>query len=171
MRTIPKRLQNSYFQLFKSRLIAKKQYDNEAIKHFETLLNASLPTTDYENTIYYFIKELYYDNRDAFLTYISNSNKQAFILYTNNKNIIEHFNLQYKIYINWDKTNKKYIVEKYNKSLDMIKRQGSLNSISSNSNQSNNSNYSNNIKNNLLISSESSNSLNSSEELDHYHYF
>ena len=59
MRTIPKRLQNSYFQLFNSRLISKNQYDLEAISHFEALLNASLPTTDYENSIYYFIN--YYE--------------------------------------------------------------------------------------------------------------
>ena len=96
MRTIPKRLQNSYFQLFNSRLISKNQYDLEAISHFEALLNASLPTTDYENSIYYFIKEMYYDDRNKFLNFIQNSNLQPFILYTNNTNIINHFKLYFK---------------------------------------------------------------------------
>lgn len=129
MRTIPKRLQNSYFQLFNSRLISKNQYDLEAISHFEALLNASLPTTDYENSIYYFIKEMYYDDRNKFLNFIQNSNLQPFILYTNNSNIISHFNLQYKIYITWDKKNKKYKVEKFNNN----KLKKPINSISSSS--------------------------------------
>jgi len=115
MRTIPKRVQNAYFQLKKSRLISKNQYDNDAILHFENLLNSSLPSNDYENHIYYFIKDLYYDNKLKFLNYINESNLQSLILYTNNKNIIDHFDLKYKIYINWDKNEKKYIVEKFKK--------------------------------------------------------
>ena len=161
MKTIPKRLYNSYLQLFKSRLIAKKQYDMEAIKHFETLLNASLPTTDYENTIYYFIKELYYDNRESFLKYIKNTNKQAFIIYTNNINIIEHFNLQYKIYINWDKINKKYIVDKYNQPLEKNINISLSNSISSNSISSNSISSNSLSSNSSLSNSVSSNSLSS----------
>ncbi len=148
MRTIPKRLQNSYFQLFNSRLISKKHYDNEAIKHFESLLNSSLPTTDYENAIYYFIKEIYYDDRKKFLSFIHNSNLQPFILYTNNKNIINHFELEYKIYINWDKIKKKYKVERYNKHNDS--------SLSDNmdfnrSNSSNESYFSDSISSNEIF--------------------
>ncbi len=135
MRTIPKRIENAYFQLKKSRLIVKKHYDNDAISHFEKLLNSSLPVTDYENHIYYFVKDLYYDDKTKFLKFIENSNLQSLILYTNNKNIINHFELQYKIYINWDKNEKKYIVDKYNKNLnkyhqlDSSSRTNSTNSI------------------------------------------
>ena len=135
MRTIPKRIENAYFQLKKSRLIAKKHYDNDAVNHFEKLLNSSLPITDYENHIYYFVKDLYYDDKNKFLNFIENSNLQSLILYTNNKNIINHFELQYKIYINWDKNEKKYIVEKYNKKinkeLNNSSRSNSCNSIKS----------------------------------------
>ena len=45
MRTVPKRVQNAYFQLKKSRIIVKNEFDNEAIEHFEKLLNSSLPVT------------------------------------------------------------------------------------------------------------------------------
>lgn len=135
MRTIPKRIENAYFQLKKSRLFAKNHYDNDAISHFEKLLNSSLPVTDYENHIYYFVKDLYYDDKTKFLNFIENSNLQSLILYTNNKNIINHFELQYKIYINWDKNEKKYIVEKYNKKinkeLNSSSRSNSSNSINS----------------------------------------
>ena len=131
MRTIPKRIENAYFQLKKSRLIAKKHYDNDAINHFEKLLNSSLPITDYENHIYYFVKDLYYDDKTKFLNFIENSNLQSLILYTNNKNIINHFELQYKIYINWDKNEKKYIVERYNKKLNIeLNEESQLNNSS-----------------------------------------
>lgn len=126
MRTIPKRLLNAYTQLQKSRLVSKKHFDNDALLHFEKLLNSSLPTTEYENHIYYFIKDLYHNNINYFNMFVHNSNIQCFILYTNNKNIIEHFNLKYKIYINWNKNDKKYIVEKFkSKNYD-----NSINSIS-----------------------------------------
>ena len=138
MRTIPKRRQNAYFQLHKSRLISKGHLDKDAILHFEKILNSALPTTDYEKNIYYFVKDLYYDNPTKFLNYISNSNLQPLILYTNNKNIISYYDLQFKLYINWDSVNKKYIVDLY--------KHNNLSSItstpSSNSLNSNNSNFS-----------------------------
>jgi hypothetical protein len=136
MRTIPKRIQNAYFQLHKSRLIAKNHLDNDAIKHFEHILNSALPVNDYELNIYYFIKDLYYDDPSNFLNFISNSNKQSLILYTNNKNIINHFQLQYKVYINWDSKEKKYIVDIYNNnyssSLSHISSFNSISTIDSN---------------------------------------
>jgi hypothetical protein len=115
MRTIPKRIQNAYFQLKKSRLIVKEEYDDEAIIHFEKLLNSSLPVSEYENNIYYLIKDMYYNDKNKFINYIKNSNLECLILYTDNKKIINHFNLLYKLYINWNKEEKKYIVEKYDK--------------------------------------------------------
>ena len=59
MRTVPKRLQNAYFQLKKSRIVLKNEFDNEAIIHFEKILNSSLPVSDYENNIYYLIKDIF----------------------------------------------------------------------------------------------------------------
>lgn len=132
MRTIPKRIQNAYFQLHKSRLISKGHLDNDAILHFEKILNSSLPMNEYEQNIYYFTKDLYYDDPSKFLSYINNSNLQCLILYTNNKNIIMHFNLQYKVYINWNSNEKKYIVELY--------KYKNLSSISTISNKSMSSN-------------------------------
>ena len=132
MRTLPKRIQNAYFQLHKSRLIAKNHLDYDAIKHFENILNSALPVNDYEQNIYYFIKDLYYDDPSHFLNFISNSNKQSLILYTNNKNIINHFQLQYKVYINWNSKEKKYIVDLYknNSSSFQMSQNSSFNSIS-----------------------------------------
>ena len=115
MRTVPKRLQNAYFQLKKSRIVLKNEFDNEAIIHFEKILNSSLPVSDYENNIYYLIKDMYYNDKNKFMNYINNSNLECFILYTDNKRIINHFKLMYKLYINWDKDLKKYIIEKYDK--------------------------------------------------------
>jgi hypothetical protein len=113
MRTVPKRLQNAYFQLKKSRIVLKNEFDDESISHFENILNSSLPVTEYENNIFYLIKDIYYNDKNKFINYINNSNLECFILYTDNKKIINHFKLIYKLYINWDKELKKYIVEKY----------------------------------------------------------
>jgi hypothetical protein len=132
MRTIPKRIQNAYFQLHKSRLISKGHLDDDAVSHFEKILNSALPTTEYEQNIYYFVKDLYYDDPSKFLNYISNSNLQPLILYTNNKNIINYFDLQFKLYINWSTTEKKYIVELYkHKNLLTIPTNSSFNSLNS----------------------------------------
>lgn len=113
MRTVPKRLQNAYFQLKKSRIVLKNEFDDDSISHFENILNSSLPVTEYENNIYYLVKDIYYNDKNKFINYINNSNLECFILYTDNKKIINHFKLIYKLYINWDKELKKYIVEKY----------------------------------------------------------
>jgi hypothetical protein len=168
MRTLPKRVQNAYFQLLKSRLISKNHYDNDAINHFEKLLNSSLPQTDYENHIYYFVKDLYYDDKVKFLNYINNSNLQPLILYTNNKNIINHFNLKFKLYINWDKNEKKYIVEKFKKNnkynSSNSSNSGNNSDSSSNSQFSNNSNNSNN--NGSIVSNRSVESLQSIESFN-----
>ena len=135
MRTIPKRIQNSYFQLKKSRLIVKEEYDDEAIMHFEKLLNSSLPVSEYENNIYYLIKDMYYNDKNKFINYIKNSNLECLILYTDNKKIINHFNLLYKLYINWNKEEKKYIVEKYDKLNNTNKIIHEYNEILENSNE------------------------------------
>ena len=162
MRTIPKRIQNAYFQLHKSRLLSKSHLDNDAIQHFEKILNSSLPVNDYEQNIYYFVKDLYYDDPSKFLNYINNSNLQCLILYTNNKNIITHFNLQYKVYINWNTTEKKYIVEIYKYKNSSSNTLHSDNSLSSNSLSSNSlSSAYESDDSNLILSKGSTQSLNS----------
>lgn len=115
MRTVPKRLQNAYYQLKKSRIVLKNEYDDEAILHFENVLNSCLPINEYEQNIYYFIKDMYYNDKNKFINYINNSNLECLILYTDNKKIISHFKLLYKLYINWNSDLKKYTVEKYDK--------------------------------------------------------
>lgn len=113
MRTLPKRVQQSYSQLLKCRLISKKEYDDEAIQYFGKILNSAMPIREYDNIIYYFIKDLFHEDKEKFINYISGNNLQPLILYTDNINIIKHFNLQYKIYINWDSEKNIYIVAKY----------------------------------------------------------
>lgn len=113
MKTIPRRVSNAYFQLKKSRLITKQAFDEDAIKHFANLLNSALPVTEYEKIIFHHQKELFHDDKKKYLKYINSPELQCLILLTDNKNIIQHFGLSYKLYINWDNTAKKYIVQKY----------------------------------------------------------
>jgi hypothetical protein len=114
MKTLPKRLNNAYLQIQQSRLINKNQNDQDAINHFENLLNSSLPQTEYENHIYYFVKDLFHSDNDKFNKYINdNESLKPLILYTNNLFIISHFNLKYKVYISWNKITKKYQATKF----------------------------------------------------------
>jgi hypothetical protein len=149
MRTLPKRVENAYFQLKKSRIILKNEFDDEAIDHFEKLLNSSLPVTEYEYNIYYLIKDMYYNDKNKFINYINNSNLDSLILYTDNKRIINHFKLIYKLYINWNKDEKKYIVEKYdrlNNTKKIIEDYEEINN-DNNDNNDNNENNDNNDNN------------------------
>lgn len=113
MRTVPANIQSAYYKLKKSRIITKNEFDEESISHFERVLNSALPVTEYDKNIYYFIKGLYYNDKQKFYNFINNSNYECLILYTDNIKIVNHFKLLYKLYISWDKENKKYIVKKY----------------------------------------------------------
>ena len=77
------------------------------------------------------------------------TNLDSLILYTDNKRIINHFKLIYKLYINWNKDEKKYIVEKYdrlNNTKKIIEDYEEINN-DNNDNNDNNENNDNNDNN------------------------
>ena len=86
---------------------------DENLKLLEKILNSCLPKNTEEKTIYYFVKELYYNNKEQFVSYIMNTNNIHLILLTDNKNMMNHFNLNEKIFIGWNNEYKKYYVSKY----------------------------------------------------------
>jgi hypothetical protein len=112
MRTIPNNLQIAYYKLKKSRLIKENEIDDDAITYFETTLNNGLPKSEQDFIIYYFIKNLFYNDKAKFYNYINNSQYECLLLYTDNLTISNHFDLVSKIYINWDKNKKVYKILK-----------------------------------------------------------
>ena len=113
MRTVPSNLLSNYYKLKKSRLILKNEIDSDSMSYFEITLNKALPKTEYELNIYYFLKNLYYSEKQKFYNFINNSNYECLVLYTDNTTIAKHFNLFNKVFIKWDKEEKKYIVSQY----------------------------------------------------------
>lgn len=113
MRTIPMSLQKSYFELKKSRLLTKGDLDDDSISFFEFKLNKALPETEYDFNIYYFVKALYYNDKNKFYNFLNNSKYECLILYTDNVSIVRHFHLMHKLNICWNKDEKKYKCSKF----------------------------------------------------------
>jgi hypothetical protein len=83
------------------------------LKTLEKLLNNCIPKNTEEKTIYYFVKDLYYIDKENFLKYISNTENIHLMLITDNKSMMNHFNLNEKVFIGWNNEYKKYFVSKY----------------------------------------------------------
>lgn len=121
MRTIPVPLQKSYYALKKSRLIFKGEFDDESIAFFEHVLNKALPDQEYDFNIYYFVKSLYYNDKQKFYNFINNTKYECLLLYTDNVSIVRHFNLMHKLNLSWDKETKRYHCSKYEEETDVPK--------------------------------------------------
>jgi len=112
MRTIPHNLQNAYYKLKKSKLVKENIIDSDSISYFESVLNSGLPKNDNDFIIFYFIKNLFYNDKSKFYNFINNSGFECLVLYTDNLCISNHFNLGSKVYISWNKDDKLYNIKK-----------------------------------------------------------
>ena len=118
MRTIPTNLKSAYYKLKNCRLVIKGEVDDDSISFFETFLNHAMPVNEYENTVYYFLKEMYYADKTVFYNFLNNSSHSCLILYTDHISIAKHFNIINKVFIAWDRTEKKYKVARYSKNTE-----------------------------------------------------
>jgi hypothetical protein len=109
---MPFGVKNSYYKLKKSNLIKNNDLSDDSLLYFETILNDSIPQKENELTLYYFLKNMFYNNKNKFYNFINNSNFECLVLYTDNITISKHFNLMDKIYIKWDSDSKLYKVSK-----------------------------------------------------------
>jgi len=112
MRTIPHNLQNAYYNLKKSKLVKDKIVDDNSLNYFESTLNSALPQNENDFILYYFIKNLFYNNKHKFYSFVAYSDYDSLLLYTDNLHIVKRFNVADLIYINWDKDTKLYKVSK-----------------------------------------------------------
>jgi hypothetical protein len=112
MRTVPHNLQNAFYNLKKSKLVREKIVDDNSLNYFESTLNSSLPKNEHDYILYYFIKNLFYNNKQKFYNFVNYSDYDCLILYTDNMHIVKRFNIADLVYIKWDKENKLYTVSK-----------------------------------------------------------
>jgi hypothetical protein len=85
------------------------------LKTFAKHLNNSCnPFNKEDKDLYYYMKELYYSDKDQFIKFILNKEVNNYlILLTDNKTIMDFFNLNNIVYISWNNEYKKYYVNKY----------------------------------------------------------
>ena len=112
MRTVPHNLQTAYFKLKKSKLVKSNDLSDDSLTYFESILNSSLPKKESDFVIYYFIKNMFYNDKHKFYNFINNSEFECLVLYTDNMSISTHFNLGSKVYIKWDSESKLYKLSK-----------------------------------------------------------
>jgi hypothetical protein len=105
------KLKKQYNKLLNLDILSNITDDN--LKIVEKLLNSCLPKNTEEKTLYYFIKDLYYTDKEKFSDYIKSTGNIYLCLLTDNKQMMDHFNLNEKVFIGWNNEYKKYFVSKY----------------------------------------------------------
>jgi hypothetical protein len=111
---LPKVLFNSYTQLKKSRVVVKKENDNNAIAYFNNMLNQAQPVSHDDFLIQQFVKNMYNENKRSFLKFIRTvPGLDALILWTDANTIVNEFGLKGVVYIKWTGKDSLYTVSKY----------------------------------------------------------
>ena len=80
MRTIPHNLQNAYYKLKKSKLVKENIIDSDSISYFESVLNNGMPKNENDFILFYFIKNLFYNDKSKFYNFINNSGFECLVL-------------------------------------------------------------------------------------------
>lgn len=113
---LPRSLYNAYNNLKMSRVVVKKNVDDEAITYFQNVLNSSGPKNKDEFILYHFVRGLYNENKSKFIFFIRNTSFECLVLWTEWRNIVEFLYLRNIINIKWQSHLKKFKVTKYNSS-------------------------------------------------------
>ena len=110
---LPKSLYIGYRLLGESRLISKRDSDPEALQYFQTVLNKAQPVSTEELLLHRFVRAMYNENKNKFLSFIRNTYFECLVLWTDHTTIVNFTGLRGVVYIEWNNTNKSYIVSKF----------------------------------------------------------
>lgn len=102
------KLKTCYKYLAKSRVVNRRETDDEALEYFQRFCNDAIPKTDNEIQFRDAIRDLYYADKTSFLKCAIKH--PYFILLTESRTIVIHFNIQDIIFIKWDGS--QYTVQK-----------------------------------------------------------
>ena len=108
-----KSLYNGYNSLRKSRVVLKRDTDDEALKYFQKLLNNAQPTGGDDLVVQRFVKSQYNDNKHRYLSFIRNTASECLVLWTESRSIVNFLGLRGLIYIKWDGSTRTYQVTKF----------------------------------------------------------
>lgn len=110
---LPKSLYIGYRLLGESRLITKRDSDPEALQYFQTVLNKAQPVSSEELLLHRFVRAMYNENKNKFLSFIRNTYFECLVLWTDHITIVNFTGLRGVIYIEWNNTSKSYAVSKF----------------------------------------------------------
>jgi|SRR6185437_15389085 len=120
--TFTERLRVCYSQLCKSRVVNKRETDDEALEFFQSFCNISIPRNDAERELNMTIRSLYYGDKTSFIKCAEKA--PHLILLTEARSIVLHFGIYNLIYLNWDKNTSQYKAVKNEASLDKFHKKG-----------------------------------------------
>lgn len=106
---IPEYLETAYDKLLTCDLVTKGDLSKDSLYEFECLLNSSIPHPR-DFTIANYTRLLCKDRGRQFLTLVKDSITTPLILWSNGKTIAYHFGLVSKIYIAYNKEQRKFAV-------------------------------------------------------------
>lgn len=120
MKVLPYYLTKAYGDIYRSNIVKYNEISDTTINEFITILNSAIPNEEKNNkdlSLYYFIKEKFYNNKYKFIKDFNEIQYKCLILWTDYNVILNHFKLKNKIVIYWSRENKEYkgyINEQYN---------------------------------------------------------
>jgi hypothetical protein len=110
---LPGTLYSGYNMLKKSRLVVKKVNDDDALSHFQTILNNSQPKTPEDIILHRFVKGMYNENKQRFLSFIKNTKFECMVLWTESLSIVNYLGLRGVIYAKWTGKDTLYTVTRF----------------------------------------------------------
>jgi len=98
---LPRTLYVGYNLLKKSRVVVKKENDEEALSYFQNILNEAQPKTSEDITIHRIVKGMYNENKHRFLSFIKNTSFECLVLWTESRSIVNYLGLRGVVYTKW----------------------------------------------------------------------
>lgn len=102
------RLRSCYKYLARSRVVNRRETDEEALEYFQRFCNDTIPKNAHEAEIRDTLRNMYYTNKTSFIQCINKD--PHLVLLTEARAIVVHFGIHDLIYIQW--TNGSYLVKK-----------------------------------------------------------
>jgi hypothetical protein len=98
---LPRTLYVGYNLLKKSRVSVKKENDEEALSYFQNILNEAQPKTPEDLILHRFVKGMYNENKNRFLSFIKNTSFECLVLWTESRSIVNYLGLRGVVYTKW----------------------------------------------------------------------
>lgn len=110
---LTKRLAVGYNLLKKSRVVIKKDIDEEAINYFNNILNDAQPKTPGDKELCQLVKAMYNENKNKFMEFIKNTRFECMVLWTESMPIVHFLGLHGTVYLRWNSGRQMYCVSPF----------------------------------------------------------